>query len=180
MSRRRHGGDHSPAALEQSVRVDDDNDTTGGATSEFHEDCHIVTERLPKRGHMALEVHIADDIGDRIAATSRPYEAVELGIVDALLPQNPTIIDVGANIGSHTICWALTHQAKVTAYEPDAPARQLLCANIARDAVGRLVISQGDALGAGPGGAAPSASRAGNLGAPRCRRPPPKTCRPHP
>ena len=97
-----------------------------------------MTAKLPNGDLMALEVPVDDDIGDRIAVTSHPYEAVELSIVDAFLSPNPAIIDVGANVGNHAIYWALNHQAEVTAFERYTPARQLFGANITCNGVSRL------------------------------------------
>ena len=166
MSRPSDDGDHSPAAQDHYHDRANVHHTTDDATTQIHEGCHVVAARLPGGLHMALEVPISDDIGDRIASSSRPYEAVDLRIVDALLPQRPVVIDIGANIGNHSIYWALTHWAQVTAFEPYAPAKQLLDANIARNSVGELVVARREALGASAGRAAPE-PRAGNLGATR-------------
>jgi len=117
-----------------------------------------VTAKLPNGDLMALEVPVDDDIGDRIAVTSHPYEAVELSIVDAFLSPNPAIIDVGANVGNHAIYWALTYHAEVSAFEPYHPARRLLDANVTRNGVGTLVDVHEQALGEGPGRATPGAS----------------------
>ncbi|MEI2812120.1 MAG: hypothetical protein WA988_10395 [Candidatus Nanopelagicales bacterium] len=81
---------------------------------------------------------IDDEIGDGVAGTERPYEAVELSIADAFLPPSPAIIDVGANIGNHAVYGARNHQAEVTAFERYTPARQLFGANITCNGVSRL------------------------------------------
>lgn len=161
----------SPTAPQPSLAAADGSDTPGDTTSQVHGGCSIVMAKLPNGGEMALEVPTGDDIGNRVATTSRPYEAVELRIVDAFLPRNPAIIDVGANIGNHAIYWALTHRANVTAFEPFATAEILLNANVTRNAVGHLVTAHGEALGAGPGQATPE-PRMGNLGATRMRTDP--------
>lgn len=120
---------------------------------------------------MALEVPVAEDICDRITATPRPEEAVELSIVDAFLPPTPTTLDVGASVGNHAIYWALTHHSEITAFEPYVPARQLLITNIVRNGVGHSVTTHGQALGAGPGRGV-SEPRQGNPGATRLRTAP--------
>ncbi len=168
MSRWRSDADYSSATPDTTVDFASGRGSARGASSPIHDGCHIVTARLPGGGHMDLKVPTGDDIGDRIAASSLPYETVNLTIVDAFLPRNPSIIDVGANVGNHAIYWALTHHARVTAFEPYAPAQQLLDANIARNGVGHLIEVHHLALGAGPGTATPQ-PRPGNLGATRLR-----------
>lgn len=171
LSRMGRLSDHSPATIEASATDNDVHDSAVTAVSPVHDGCRVVTAHLADGGQMVLEAPIRDDIGGRIGATYRPYEAVDLGIVDAFLPQNPAIIDVGANIGNHAIYWALTRHATVMAFEPYDPARQLLDANIVRNSAGSTVAVRGEALGAARGRAAPE-PRVGNLGATRMRTDP--------
>ncbi len=166
MTRRRIRGDRSPTANSQPDSASSHAGTVGQPATHLREGCHVVTAKLPNGDVMALEVPVDDDIGNRIAVASHPYEAVELSIVGAFLSPNPAIIDVGANVGNHAIYWALNHQAEVTAFEPYTPALQLLDANITRNGVGHLVTTHGQALGADPGRAEPE-PRPGNLGATR-------------
>lgn len=57
---------------------------------------------------------------------------------------------------------------EVVAFEPYAPARQLLDANIVRNAISQMVTAQAQALGAGLGRAVPD-PLTGNRGATRLR-----------
>ena len=171
MTRRRIRGDRSPTANSQPDSASSHAGTVGQPATHLREGCHVVTAKLPNGDVMALEVPVDDDIGNRIAVTSHPYEAVELSIVDAFLSPNPAIIDVGANVGNHAIYWALTYHAEVSAFEPYHPARRLLDANVTRNGVGTLVDVHEQALGEGPGRATPE-PRAGNLGATRLRTDP--------
>ena len=52
-------------------------------------------------------------------------------LIDKYLPSNAIILDVGANVGSHTIYWALERKAKkVYSFEPFAPTFDVLSNNI--------------------------------------------------
>ena len=53
-----------------------------------------------------------DDIQKRIVDDENFYEINELKKVDELLPNNPVILDIGANIGSHTLYWTLKSPKK--------------------------------------------------------------------
>jgi FkbM family methyltransferase len=57
-----------------------------------------------------------------ISGQFQEYDALVL--CDKLLPKNPVIVDIGANIGNHTIYWATqTHAKKIFSFEPmDVPA----------------------------------------------------------
>jgi FkbM family methyltransferase len=159
------GGD-SPGTADSNAGSARESRQTDDAGPQQRQMTDAVSARLPTGGEMTLDVPSGDDIGARIGATDRPYEAIELSIVDAFLPPKPSIIDVGANIGNHSIYWALTGQAAVTAFEPYPPALKLLNANIARNSVTALVTSRNEAIGSSPGGAAPVPMQ-GNLGATR-------------
>jgi len=53
-----------------------------------------------------------DDIQKYIVEAKDFYEINELKKVDKLLPNNPVILDIGANIGSHTLYWTLKSPKK--------------------------------------------------------------------
>ncbi len=47
-----------------------------------------------------------DYIGERITALATPYEDLAMRALESLLPPDARIVDVGANIGNHTVFWA--------------------------------------------------------------------------
>lgn len=61
-----------------------------------------------------------DYIQERIRNTGAPYEVRMLRDMAARLSQNDTVIDVGANIGNHTIYLARLVGCRVLAFEPNA------------------------------------------------------------
>jgi precorrin-6B methylase 2 len=61
------------------------------------------------------------------------YELDLLQQAKALYRSGSHIIDVGANIGNHTVYFAKILSAKVMAFEPFEKSRDILLANIARE-----------------------------------------------
>lgn len=54
-----------------------------------------------------------------------------LGIIDKYLPDNAVILDIGANVGSHTVYWALERNAKkIYSFEPFSDTFNILKMNI--------------------------------------------------
>lgn len=53
-----------------------------------------------------------DGIQREIVDTATFYEINELKKIDDILPDNPVILDIGANIGNHTLYWALKSPKK--------------------------------------------------------------------
>jgi FkbM family methyltransferase len=59
------------------------------------------------------------------------YEADDLDFVTKLLPPNPVVLDVGANIGNHALYFAIIAKAKqVIVIEPNPLALEPLVANV--------------------------------------------------
>jgi FkbM family methyltransferase len=59
------------------------------------------------------------------------YEADDLAFVTTLLPPNPVVLDVGANIGNHALYFAIIAKAKqVIVIEPNPLAIEPLVANV--------------------------------------------------
>lgn len=59
------------------------------------------------------------------------WQGGALAIIDKYLPENATILDIGANIGSHTIYWALERKAKkIYSFEPLPDTFAILKTNI--------------------------------------------------
>ena len=61
----------------------------------------------------------------------------ELALLSPLLRPGRVVIDVGANIGTHTVYFAkqVGEQGRVYAFEPQRPTFQLLCGNVALNAL---------------------------------------------
>ncbi|MCX2716503.1 FkbM family methyltransferase [Helicobacter sp. MIT 21-1697] len=67
-----------------------------------------------------------------ILRTSDFYDIASLQRVDKYLPSNATICDIGANVGNHSIYWAMVRgAARIYAFEPIKETYDLLCKNIA-------------------------------------------------
>lgn len=59
------------------------------------------------------------------------YEQEELNVLGALFPMGGTFVDIGANVGNHTLFAALHLKAgRVIPFEPNPPAYELLIQNI--------------------------------------------------
>lgn len=61
----------------------------------------------------------SDYIQKGLRATKKPYELEMLRAMAASISAGDHIIDVGANVGNHTIYLAAVRNARITAYEPD-------------------------------------------------------------
>jgi len=77
-----------------------------------------------------------DDLKDHIQggfhAAGRFYEQRQLLAHRDVIPMNCSVIDVGANVGNHTIFYAkYTWAKRIYPFEPNPKARNLLCRNIA-------------------------------------------------
>lgn len=85
-----------------------------------------LTTRL---GHR-VTVFCNDHVGDKIA-TQGLYEPENLALLLDLIGkiENPTVLDIGANIGNHALAFA-TRAAQVHAFEPIPAIYRLLAANV--------------------------------------------------
>lgn len=106
-----------------------------------------------------LEAPEGDWISDQLAA-GVPYEHLFLRWVAAFMPPGRRIVDVGANIGNHSIYWAL-RGAQVDAFEANPVTVDLLRRNIER--AGAQVKVHPVGLGASNTQAALVEGRPGNL-----------------
>ena len=69
----------------------------------------------------------------KLQNTKRYWDMRAHNLINKYLGDNATIIDIGANIGSHSIYWALTRSAKkVYAFEPLNETYEILKTNIDR------------------------------------------------
>jgi FkbM family methyltransferase len=83
----------------------------------------------------------------QLARDGRPYEEDLLRLVVGLTADGDHILDIGANIGNHTVYWAKAGRS-VTAFEPNPPIVKLLRSNISRNHLEPNVTVRAQALGA--------------------------------
>ncbi len=105
-----------------------------------------------------------DHLATIIRGTGRFYEPDVLMKVQEIYLPGTAIVDVGANIGNHTVFFATILGAKVIAFEPFGPNHDLLLLNIAANGLERLVRPHRAALGELDATGAARIGAAGNLG----------------
>jgi FkbM family methyltransferase len=102
--------------------------------------------------HFALKVpSLSDHIARQLAATQTFYELPMLEHLRGVLGDSPTILDVGANLGNHTVFFAGVCGAKVMALEPHPTLFGLLQDNVARNGLSHRVQMIHGAVGASRG-----------------------------
>lgn len=111
-----------------------------------------------------LTVFRDDHVGDKIAAQGL-YERENLLLLLRLLEllRNPVVLDIGANIGNHTLAFA-TRAAQVHAFEPIDAIHELLRTNVERNGLDNVSVHQ-VALSDSDGTATIHVNRSGNAGA---------------
>ena len=93
------------------------------------------------------------------------YEAGLLRSHGLLLYRRSTVLDVGANVGNHSVFYALTTASKVYPFEPNPRAGELLTATVALNDLEEIDLTNVDrALGAAPGVMFVHTPFPGNLG----------------
>lgn len=88
-----------------------------------------LTQVTDSRGRYRLEVAADDHIGRTIERTGKPYEHRLLSLLTAQLRPGDIVLDVGANIGNHTVAFARVG-ARVEAVEANPDAADILERNI--------------------------------------------------
>lgn len=83
---------------------------------------------LTRDGWMLFNKH--DMYVGRSLALYGEYCMAERDVLDQLIDENSTVIEVGANIGAHTV-WMAKKSRLVYAFEPQTQCFQVLCANLA-------------------------------------------------
>ncbi|HBH26900.1 MAG TPA: hypothetical protein DDX54_05815 [Rhodospirillaceae bacterium] len=73
---------------------------------------------------------IQDEIQRHIALRRNYYESSLLNKVNEFVPHGGSVIDIGANIGNHTVYWAHERRARVLAFEPVMQTYEILIKNI--------------------------------------------------
>ena len=105
-----------------------------------------------------------DHIQQQIRHHGRFYEQAMLDEVAPRLPEHALVVDVGANIGNHTVYLSKVMGLKVIAVEPNPPALRLLRQNIQLNEVHDQVELHEVALGAEDGEATMEDNDPNNLG----------------
>ena len=99
-----------------------------------------------------------------IRSTGRFYEPDVLAKVQEIYLPGTTIVDVGANIGNHTVFFAAILGAHVIAIEPYRASHELLEVNVAANGIGEQVRTHCLALGEREGSGSVRIGDPGNLG----------------
>ena len=115
------------------------------------------------RGSYTLEVAADDHLGKVMRSTGRPYEARLLAILTAILESGDVVLDVGANIGNHTVAFARAG-AYVEAVEPNPEAAEILARNVALNGLEERVTVHRVGLSDRAGRGTPRVPIPGNLG----------------
>lgn len=108
-----------------------------------------------------------DHVFANMAKTGVFYESDLLVAVAPFLRRGNHVMDVGANVGTHTVFFAGVCGCEVTAFEPNSAATDQLAANIAANALQDRVTVEQVALGAQPARARIVAGAENNLGTAR-------------
>jgi FkbM family methyltransferase len=89
-----------------------------------------------------------DVIQRHIVNTSSFFESDILTNLEKYIPTNSVILDVGANIGNHSIFWATIGKASVVhAFEPVPETYKILCKNIEINSISKVVTPHNIGLG---------------------------------
>ena len=105
-----------------------------------------------------------DHLAAIIGATQRFYEPDMLAKIQEIYLPGTAIVDVGANIGNHTVFFAAILGAPVLAIEPYGPNHDLLQVNIAANGLEQRVCTHRVALGEREGTGSIQIGDASNLG----------------
>jgi FkbM family methyltransferase len=114
------------------------------------------------------------DLVQRIIGMERKFFEEEiLDSLRAYIPPNAHILDIGANIGNHSVYWATQcGAARIFAFEPMGGIFRILQRNIALNGLENVVIPFAHALSDGDGSLGVRSYDARNLGATALRKDP--------
>ncbi|MDR6987953.1 FkbM family methyltransferase [Paenarthrobacter nitroguajacolicus] len=97
--------------------------------------------------HILIEAVAGDHIAATIAATKKFYEWQFLGTLAEYLAPGDLVVDVGANIGNHSLYFAAVCGTNVISFEPLPLAAEILQRNIAVNSLQEQVEVRRKALG---------------------------------
>lgn len=111
-----------------------------------------MTAVTVQAGRHRYELHAppGDHIGDAIRTSGAPYERDLLRALAPFVSPQSVVVDVGANIGNHSLYFAITRGAIVHAFEPNPDSRHYLRENLDANRVKHVVIHS-EALSDEPG-----------------------------
>ncbi|GGJ60422.1 FkbM family methyltransferase [Glutamicibacter ardleyensis] len=116
----------------------------------------------------SLEFHSPKDhIARQVGMGKTFYEIELLNAIKPFINHNDLVIDVGANIGNHSIFFAGTRDCNVIAFEPYPTSFQLLLKNIKANKLLTSISARNCAVGRTAGFAKVTSVDEGNLGATR-------------
>ncbi|TIX88823.1 FkbM family methyltransferase [Rhizobium sp. P44RR-XXIV] len=110
--------------------------------------CEVNSYRIPVRFHLP---NPNDHIQRIILQSGAFYERAMLEDVGSALPEDAFVIDVGANIGNHTLFFSAVLGARTISFEPNAEALNILQANVNLNGLQDRVEIKPIALGAEAG-----------------------------
>lgn len=112
---------------------------TDVAIKQLNKRLEIICHKLSLKNDIALCQNVrfyvpnypCDYIQREIVENNRFYEEDLLKFLDNYIPNNAIIFDIGANIGNHSMYWAVKRNAeKIYAFEPVNETFNTLCKNI--------------------------------------------------
>ncbi len=93
-----------------------------------------------KKAKFYLPNYPVDCISQYIVGMKDYWDRAALFLIDKYLADGSTILDIGANVGSHTIYWALERNAKkIYSFEPLEQTFKVLCKNIELNNLEKIV-----------------------------------------
>ena len=113
-------------------------------------DQHIYTLLNGVKFYCKMYPH--DFIQREIVDTGRFFEYDLLNSIIKYTPPRSVILDIGANIGNHSIYWAMMCDAKeIHSFEPMNKAYQILCENVRINNLENIITTYNIALGSQKG-----------------------------
>lgn len=115
----------------------------------FRKEASTIVDRF---SNIQLEYDYLTDIGHSLFF-SGGFEQEEIGLLSQMVVDDrPIILDIGANIGWHSISWAKARPtSKIFAFEPDPETYTLLQRNISRNRLSQQIFPIPKALSNQPG-----------------------------
>ncbi|MHA7293563.1 FkbM family methyltransferase [Arthrobacter sp. HLT1-21] len=128
--------------------------TVEGADRQSGDKSQLAARVIHEMREVVLEVpSITDHIGAALLSNNSFYELDFLRQLKAILRPGSLVIDVGANIGNHSLFFAIECACRVIAYEPVSSTADILNRNIDLNFSYGLIEPRRIALGAAAGSA---------------------------
>lgn len=113
---------------------------------------------------LALPQHATDYIQGKVAYSGAPYEEEMLSSMRERLQPNDLVLDVGANVGNHTVYLAKVARARVIAFEPNSALVDAIKRSVEINDLSGQVVVYPFGVGAAPGRASFEVTDEANLG----------------